>query len=98
MGRSKGRRDTTGFYRDLGMRLRQTREELCGSDAAGWARRLGVPAETWSNYEAGCSVPAEVLLAFLELSGVEPTWLQHGSGPKFRPGVCASWSTRNARR
>lgn len=48
------------------------------------ARRLGLPVRTWYNYEAGVTVPAEVLLRFVELTSVEPTWLLHGKGPKYR--------------
>ena len=48
------------------------------------ARRLGIPVRTWYNYEGGVTVPAEVVLKIIELTSVEPTWLLHGSGPKFR--------------
>ncbi|WP_068419908.1 hypothetical protein [Planctomyces sp. SH-PL62] len=49
------------------------------------ARRLGIPVRTWYNYEGGVTVPAEVVLKIIELTSVEPTWLLHGKGPKFRP-------------
>ncbi len=48
------------------------------------ARRLGLPIRTWYNYESGVTVPAEVLLRFMELTSVEPLWLLHGRGSKFR--------------
>lgn len=48
------------------------------------ARRLGLPVRTWYNYESGVTVPAEVLLRFVELTTVEPLWLLHGKGPKYR--------------
>ena len=48
------------------------------------ARRLGIPIRTWYNYEGGVTVPAEVLLRFIEQTGVEVLWLLHGRGPKFR--------------
>jgi SOS-response transcriptional repressor LexA len=48
------------------------------------ARRLGLPVRTWYNYEAGVTVPAEVLLRFVELTSVEPMWLLHGRGPQYR--------------
>jgi hypothetical protein len=48
------------------------------------ARQLGVPIRTWYNYESGVTVPAEVLLRFMELTAVEPNWLLRGRGPKFR--------------
>jgi hypothetical protein len=48
------------------------------------ARRLGIPVRTWYNYEGGVTVPAEVILKIIELTSVEPVWLLHGNGPKFR--------------
>jgi hypothetical protein len=51
------------------------------------ARQLGLPVRTWYNYEAGVTVPAEVILKLIELTAVEPMWLLHGKGPKFREQV-----------
>jgi phage repressor protein C with HTH and peptisase S24 domain len=48
------------------------------------ARRLNIPVRTWYNYEGGVTVPAEVMLKIIELTSVEPIWLLHGKGPKFR--------------
>ena len=48
------------------------------------ARRLEIPVRTWYNYEGGVTVPAEVVLRIIELTSVEPVWLLHGNGPKFR--------------
>lgn len=48
------------------------------------ARRLNLPARTWYNYETGVTVPAEVLLAFIDETGANPKWLLNGDGPKFR--------------
>lgn len=48
------------------------------------ARRLDVPVRTWYNYESGVTVPAEVLLRFMELTEVETAWLLRGEGPIYR--------------
>ncbi len=48
------------------------------------ARRLGIPVRTWYNYEAGVTVPAEVVLRIIQLTSLEPSWLLNGNGPKFR--------------
>src|SRR6516225_5065262 len=80
----------------LAERLAALRSELFG-DRGGpeMARRLGIPVRTWYNYEGGVTVPAEVILKIIELTSVEPVWLLHGSGPKFRnprperPGVAS---------
>ena len=48
------------------------------------AIQLGLPPRTWQNYESGVTLPAEVLLRFLEITGAEPHWLLHGAGPRYR--------------
>jgi phage repressor protein C with HTH and peptisase S24 domain len=72
----------------LAERLRLLRSELYGERGGPeLARRLGLPIRTWYNYESGVTVPAEVVLKIIELTSVEPMWLLHGEGPKFRaPG------------
>ena len=69
----------------LAERLSSLRLELFG-DRGGpeMARRLEIPVRTWYNYEGGVTVPAEVVLRIIELTAVEPVWLLHGRGPKYR--------------
>src|SRR4051794_29467361 len=70
---------------DLGERLRRVRTELYGEHGGpDLARLLGIPYRTWSNYEGGFTIPGEVLLALLDLTGVEPRWLLRGEGPAYR--------------
>ena len=72
----------------LAERLASLRSELFGERGGPeMARRLGIPVRTWYNYEAGVTVPAEVILKIIELTSVEPSWLLHGKGPKFRQGI-----------
>jgi hypothetical protein len=69
----------------LAANLRQIREELFPVDGVREvALRLGIPEQSWTEYESGATVPAEVLLAFVILTGVEPNWLLNGTGRKFR--------------
>ena len=71
----------------LAKRLHQVRIDLFGEEGIPeMARRLGIPAETWANYESGVVVPAHVLLTFIELTGVDPEWLLRGHGPQYRRG------------
>jgi hypothetical protein len=71
--------------RALAKRLKQVRVELFGQDGIEEvAHRLGIPAQTWRHYELGVALPAEVLLVFLELTQVDPTWLSTGKGFQFR--------------
>lgn len=85
MARSRTLPDLVRAKRALAERLSQVRTELFG-DRGGpeLARRLNLPVRTWYNYESGVTVPAEVILRIIELTSVEPIWLLHGTGPKFR--------------
>jgi DNA-binding transcriptional regulator YiaG len=44
------------------------------------ARALNVPAATWRNFERGVTMPADILLEFLEVTGADPHWLLTGEG------------------
>ena len=69
----------------LSERILEIRTELHGERGGSeMARKLGLPVRTWYNYECGVTMPAEVLLRFMEVTGVESMWLLHGTGPKFR--------------
>src|SRR3954447_16860561 len=85
MARRKTLPDSVQAKFALAERLRLLRSELYG-DRGGpeLARRLGLPIRTWYNYESGVTVPAEVALKIIELTSVEPMWLLHGEGAKFR--------------
>jgi len=85
MARRKTLPESVRTKQTLAERLASLRAELFG-DRGGpeLARRLGLPIRTWYNYEAGVTVPAEVILKIIELTAVEPMWLLHGRGPKYR--------------
>src|ERR1700761_5879602 len=69
----------------LSRRLREIRQESFGEHGGPeLARRLNLPARTWYNYETGVTVPAEVLLSFIEQTSANPAWLLSGEGPKYR--------------
>ena len=74
----------------LARRLKEVRIERFGERGAPeLAAALGVPLRTWYNYEIGMTVPAEVVLRFIELTGVEPAWLLHGQGERYRSNPAA---------
>ena len=50
------------------------------------AMKLGLPVRTWLNYEAGVTIPGEVLLRFIETARVDAYWLLTGEGRKYRAG------------
>jgi len=69
----------------ISRRLREVRQELFGEHGGPeLARRLNLPARTWYNYETGVTVPAEVLLSFIDQTGANPIWLLSGQGERFR--------------
>lgn len=71
----------------LSRRLREIRQELFGEHGGPeLSRRLSLPARTWYNYETGVTVPAEVLLGFIDQTGANPLWLLTGEGTKYRRG------------
>jgi hypothetical protein len=85
MARRKTLPESVRAKQALAERLALLRSELYGERGGPeMARRLGIPVRTWYNYEGGVTVPAEVVLRIIELTSVEPTWLLHGKGAKFR--------------
>ena len=69
----------------LSTRMRTIRKEQFGErGTAEIARQIGIPNRSWYSYETGVTIPAEVMLRFVELTLVEPHWLLHGQGPKYR--------------
>jgi hypothetical protein len=68
----------------IGLRLSEIREDLYGvGGAAALAAALNLPEATWLNYERGVTVPADVLLEFLDLTGADPHWLLTGDGERI---------------
>ena len=70
--------------RNLARRLRMLRRELYGTDGIpALAEALGIPDQTWSNYESGVALPAPILLTLIEQTGVDPHWLLTGQGERY---------------
>ncbi len=68
----------------LARRVHEIRHYLYGENGLdALAGALRVPAQTWLNYERGVTMPAEVLLDFLEVTGVDPHWLRTGEGERL---------------
>ena len=88
MARKKTSKIRVSVKASLSRRLREVRQEQFGEHGGPeLARRLDLPARTWYNYETGVTVPAEVMLAFIDQTGANPLWLLSGEGPKFRSGL-----------
>jgi transcriptional regulator with XRE-family HTH domain len=72
----------------LAQRVREVRLDLYGDDGGPLlAGALGISARTWANYEFGVTIPALVLLRFIDATGVEPHWLLTGEGLKDSAGL-----------
>jgi hypothetical protein len=70
---------------EIARRLREIRQEIFG-DKGGpeLARRLDLPVRTWYGYETGVTVPAEVLLGFIEQTGTNPMFVLAGERPNYQ--------------
>jgi hypothetical protein len=74
--------------RSLALRLRILRGDLFGEDRSSMARALGIPEQTWLNYESGIAPPGYIVLALIEDTGVNPHWLLTGQGERYPAGRC----------
>jgi hypothetical protein len=89
MARRKTTHDLLRSKLAIAERLVALRSELYGERGGPeMARRLNIPVRTWYNYEKGITVPAEIILRVIKLTGVEAAWLLDGTEPIFaeRPG------------
>jgi len=69
---------------DLARRIREVRIERFGTmGSALMARELGLPSQTWWNYEAGVAIPGLQWLRFIERTGAHPIWLLKGDGDRY---------------
>jgi hypothetical protein len=67
----------------LARRLREVRLARYGEHGASFlAADLGLLPATWARYESGVTIPALVILRFINLTGVAPGWLRTGEGEK----------------
>jgi hypothetical protein len=67
----------------LARRIREIRHDLYGENGlTALAEALSLPTRTWLNYEQGVTMPADVLLQFLEVTGTDPHWLLTGEGDR----------------
>ncbi len=65
-------------------RVRAIREEVFGEFGVyQMADAMGLHSRTWLNYEAGCTIPAHVILKFIDLTAAHPHWLLTGDGDRF---------------
>jgi hypothetical protein len=75
-------------------RIRLVRQELYGEHGGPeLAEALNLPHRIWYLFELGETIPAHVLLRFLELTSVEPGWLYTGRGVRYRGGLASDASS-----
>jgi hypothetical protein len=89
---------TRDLNRSLADRLRAIREDLYGGCGVPiLAEALGIPDRTWSNYESGVTLPAHVVLGFIQETAVNPRWLLTGEGERYTARRCGARSRRAGR-
>lgn len=70
--------------RVLSQRLAELRIEHSGERGIRqFAAQVGVSARYWRMYESGNTIPGDVILNVIKATNAEPTWLLHGTGPKY---------------
>ena len=80
--------DVRSIRRGLAERIRTLAREEFGEDGSRrLAALLGLPPRTLRNFEAGCTIPSEMILAIIHITGVHPNWLLTGLEPMFLPPV-----------
>ncbi len=68
----------------LAARVRQVREDLYGLHGGPClAEALKVPFRSWVEYESGGTIPALVILRFIEVTSAHPHWLLTGEGCRY---------------
>jgi hypothetical protein len=84
MERSYSQPDWLAVKNALAGRVRQVRRDLYGLHGGPLlAEALELPFRTWANYESGCTIPAHVILRFIEVTHADPHWLLTGEGRPY---------------
>ena len=69
----------------LSDRIRAIRIDLFGEfGRPALAELLRIPDRKLERFETGSPVPAEVVLVLMEVTGVNPRWLESGEGERYR--------------
>jgi hypothetical protein len=77
--------DRAAIKAAIAERIRLVRHDLYGQHGGPMlADALNLPHRIWHLFELGETIPAHVLLRFLELTSVEPNWLYTGRGARYR--------------
>jgi hypothetical protein len=84
MERNQPGPDWTTVKTALAERVREVRLDVYGEHGGPLlAEVLQLPFRTWMNYEAGVTIPAQVILRFIEITRAHPHWLLTGTGPRY---------------
>lgn len=84
MERSYSQPDWLAVKSALADRVRQIRRDLYGAYGGPvLAEVLQLPFRTWANYESGYTIPAQVILRFIEVTRADPHWLLTGEGQPY---------------
>jgi hypothetical protein len=65
-------------------RVRQIRIERYGENGGPvLAKAMGIPFHCWASYEAGVTMPSEVLLRFIQVTNSNPNWFLTNLDEKY---------------
>jgi hypothetical protein len=82
----------------IAARLRAIRRDLHGEHGAQFmADDLGIPLQTWVNFEKGVVIPGRILLEVVVRAHVNPRWLLTGEGTKYDPVMTSALQNAKAR-
>jgi hypothetical protein len=86
MDQSSGATERQSIREALAQRIEEIAREQYGENGGPLlAARLGIPYRTFLNYISGVTIPAEILLKFIDLTRAHPAWLLNGEEPRYTP-------------
>jgi len=76
--------ESNGDCSSLSERVRAIRRDLFGDDGdAMLAKLLRIPKRRMAQMELCGPIPGHVILAFIEVTGANPSWLLSGQGERY---------------
>jgi hypothetical protein len=86
MDRSPMTPDWKMIQAGIAARIREIRLDRFGMHGGpSLAEALRIPFRAWTSYETGTTMPGQVMLRFIQLTGADPHWLLTGQGRKYNP-------------
>ena len=76
--------ESNSEFSTLSERVRAVRLDLFGDDGGALlASLLGIPERRVAHMEIDGPIPGHIILAFIEVTGANPSWLLSGEGDRY---------------